>query len=78
MANPKQKPQKNASPSSSTAREREGLGYDSGCQYAGETYSHGSIVTQGGVNMQCDNGTWKPAKRVAPTKPARSTNKGTQ
>jgi len=78
MENQEQKPAKNPSPSTSTARDNEqGAGYDESCEYGGQTYSHGSIVNQGGQDMRCDNGGWVPAK-VAPKKQGTATDKGTK
>ncbi|HEU5432187.1 MAG TPA: hypothetical protein VFU81_11020 [Thermomicrobiales bacterium] len=36
-----------------------GLGETSDCTYAGQTYSQGSVITQGdGKNYKCDDGEW--------------------
>jgi len=78
MANQKQKPTKNLSPSTSSARMRNDLGYDEGCVYAGQPYSHGSIVDQAGQRMRCSSGTWVPARKADTKKPAVATNKGTK
>ena len=67
MANHEQKPKKNLS--TSTARMRDPLHYDGSCTYAGQTYSDGSIVDQAGSRMECHDGTWRPAKKIAPKKP---------
>ncbi len=78
MANQKLTTGKNVSSNSAEAKKkRVEETPNQGCVYDGVPYSHGSLKMQAGVRMQCNNGTWNPAKKATPSSSS-STNKGTQ
>ena len=77
MATSKNTPKKNSPLSGTAVARKKNTDRPAGsCEYAGETYSHGAIMMQGGVRMRCLDGVWNPVRKAPPGKPA-NTNANT-